>query len=60
MPHRAQIATFLARRIAPDPRLAMPTPRADLTAALRATELGGGLPLDWSLERWLDRIEGRN
>jgi hypothetical protein len=60
MPRNAQIANSLARRIAPDPNLSMPPPHIDVGAVLCAAELGGCLSLDWSLERWLDRIEGRN
>ncbi len=61
MTRRAIAAPTPARRFAPEPSLAMPAPRAraERDAALNASELGSALSIDWSLERLLDRLEGR-
>lgn len=61
MTRRALAAPPLARRIAPEPSLFMPSAqtRAEKDGLMRVAELGGALSMDWSLERLLDRLEGR-
>jgi hypothetical protein len=61
MTRRALAAPTHLRRLAPEPSLAMPDmkDRMDKNGLMTAAELGGALSVDWSLERLLDRLEGR-
>lgn len=59
MPRQILAAPAFARHLASDPSLAMPPPRTDVDGALGVAELSGAMSLDWSLERLLDRLEGR-
>jgi hypothetical protein len=58
MLRRALAAPPATGRLAPDPSLALRLP-TDRAGVLTTTDLGSAMSMDWSLERLLDRLEGR-